>query len=64
MAEELFDGNTLKAALLGAERSLEAHIDELNLLNVFPVPEFRASCRHCVMFERNSPAFPGSMGTA
>lgn len=39
MAEELFDGATLKAALLGAERSLEAHIDELNLLNVFPVPD-------------------------
>lgn len=39
MAEELFDGATLRAALLGAERSLEAHIDELNLLNVFPVPD-------------------------
>lgn len=39
MAEELFDGTTLKAALLEAEKSLEAHVEELNLLNVFPVPD-------------------------
>ncbi|HJX03026.1 MAG TPA: DAK2 domain-containing protein [Dehalococcoidia bacterium] len=39
MAEKLFDGSVLKSALLGAELSLEAHIEELNLLNVFPVPD-------------------------
>ncbi len=39
MAEELFDGTTLKAALLEAEKALEAHVEELNSLNVFPVPD-------------------------
>lgn len=39
MAEELFDGATLKAALLEAEKALEAHVEELNSLNVFPVPD-------------------------
>ncbi len=39
MVEELFDGGTLKAILQGAEQSIEAHIDELNLMNVFPVPD-------------------------
>ncbi len=37
--EELFDGTTLKAALQEAQQNVEAHIDELNLLNVFPVPD-------------------------
>jgi uncharacterized protein len=37
--EELFDGKTLRAALMEAEQNVEAHIDELNLLNVFPVPD-------------------------
>jgi uncharacterized protein len=36
---EFFDGKTLKAALQGAERCLETHIDEINTLNVFPVPD-------------------------
>ncbi len=39
MIQELFDGSTLREALRGAEKCLEAHIDELNLLNVFPVPD-------------------------
>lgn len=39
MPEELFDGSTLKAALQSAEQQLEAHIEELNMLNVFPVPD-------------------------
>ena len=37
--EELYDGKTLKAALQEAQQNVEAHIDELNLLNVFPVPD-------------------------
>jgi uncharacterized protein len=36
---EIFDGKTIKAALQGAERCLETHIDEINMLNVFPVPD-------------------------
>src|SRR4030042_988540 len=39
MIQELFDGSTLREALRGAEKCIEAHIDELNLLNVFPVPD-------------------------
>jgi len=39
VAEESFDGRTIKLALRGAEKCLEDHIDELNLLNVFPVPD-------------------------
>ncbi|OGO14989.1 MAG: hypothetical protein A2Z02_04035 [Chloroflexi bacterium RBG_16_48_7] len=39
LVEETFDGRTIKLALLGAEKCLEDHIDELNLLNVFPVPD-------------------------
>jgi DAK2 domain fusion protein YloV len=37
--QELFDGGTLKAAFEGAERNLETHIEEINTLNVFPVPD-------------------------
>jgi DAK2 domain fusion protein YloV len=36
---ELFDGKILKAAFEGAERNLETHIEEINTLNVFPVPD-------------------------
>ena len=36
---EFFDGKAIKAALEGAERCLETHIDEINSLNVFPVPD-------------------------
>lgn len=39
MSNELFDGDTLKHALQGAEKCVEKHIDELNNLNVFPVPD-------------------------
>jgi DAK2 domain fusion protein YloV len=39
MRQELFDGSILREALRGAEKYIEAHIDELNLLNVFPVPD-------------------------
>ena len=39
MKQELFDGKTLQAALRGAEECIEKHIDELNMLNVFPVPD-------------------------
>jgi len=39
MSDELFDGGILKAALQSAEQQLEAHIEELNMLNVFPVPD-------------------------
>jgi uncharacterized protein len=39
VVEETFDGRTIKLALRGAEKCLEDHIDELNLLNVFPVPD-------------------------
>jgi DAK2 domain fusion protein YloV len=39
MKKELFDGKTIQAALRGAEKYLEKHIDELNVLNVFPVPD-------------------------
>lgn len=39
MRQELFDGIVLREALQGAEKYIEAHIDELNLLNVFPVPD-------------------------
>ncbi len=39
VADETFDGRTIKLALRGAEKCLEDHIDELNLLNVFPVPD-------------------------
>jgi len=39
MRQELFDGSVLREALRGAEKYIEAHIDELNLLNVFPVPD-------------------------
>ena len=39
MTEETFDGRTIRLALKGAEKCLESHIDELNLLNVFPVPD-------------------------
>jgi DAK2 domain fusion protein YloV len=39
LVEEYFDGKTLRAALQEAELCLEDHIEELNLLNVFPVPD-------------------------
>ena len=39
MIQELFDGSTLREALRGAEKCIEKHVDELNLLNVFPVPD-------------------------
>jgi DAK2 domain fusion protein YloV len=37
--QEFFSGAILKTALRGAEECVEAHIDELNVLNVFPVPD-------------------------
>jgi uncharacterized protein len=37
--DEVYDGRTLIAVLNEAEKALEAHIDELNKLNVFPVPD-------------------------
>jgi uncharacterized protein len=37
--EEEYDGRTLIAVLNEAEKTLEKHIDELNKLNVFPVPD-------------------------
>ena len=39
MMEERPDGQTLKEALKSAEVLLEKRIDELNILNVFPVPD-------------------------
>jgi DAK2 domain fusion protein YloV len=39
MKQELFDGKNIQAALRGAEKCIEKHIDELNVLNVFPVPD-------------------------
>jgi len=39
LAQDQFDGRTLKKALQNAERYLGKHIEELNLLNVFPVPD-------------------------
>ncbi len=35
----MYDGQTLKKALKSAERILERQIDEINSLNVFPVPD-------------------------
>ncbi|MFH0913942.1 MAG: DAK2 domain-containing protein [Chloroflexota bacterium] len=37
--ERGYDGQTLKQALKSAERVLEKRIDEINALNVFPVPD-------------------------
>jgi uncharacterized protein len=37
--EKLYDGQTLKQALKSAELLLEKRIDEVNSLNVFPVPD-------------------------
>jgi uncharacterized protein len=37
--EKLYDGQTLKQALKSAELLLEKRIDEINSLNVFPVPD-------------------------
>jgi uncharacterized protein len=37
--DEVYDGRTLIAVLNEAEKTLESHIDELNKLNVFPVPD-------------------------
>ncbi len=39
MEEKLYDGQTLKQALKSAESLLEKRIDEINALNVFPVPD-------------------------
>lgn len=39
MEEILYDGNTLRQALKAAELMLEKRIDEVNSLNVFPVPD-------------------------
>ncbi len=39
MEEKLYDGQTLKQALKSAEQLLEKRIDEVNSLNVFPVPD-------------------------
>lgn len=39
MTEQRFDGQTFKQALKSAEVFLEKRIDELNALNVFPVPD-------------------------
>ncbi len=39
MTERQYDGQTLKSALESAEKLLEKRIDELNALNVFPVPD-------------------------
>ncbi len=39
MAEMLYDGETLKQALKAAELLLEKRIEEINSLNVFPVPD-------------------------
>ncbi len=39
MEEILYDGQTLKQALKSAEAVLEKRIDEINSLNVFPVPD-------------------------
>jgi DAK2 domain fusion protein YloV len=36
---ESFDGKALKGALEAAQNHVERHIDELNMLNVFPVPD-------------------------
>ncbi len=39
MEEKLYDGQTLKEALKSAEVLLESRVEELNSLNVFPVPD-------------------------
>ena len=39
MEEILYDGQIFKQALKSAEVQLEKRIDELNALNVFPVPD-------------------------
>lgn len=39
MQEILYDGQVLKQALISAETGLEKRIEEINLLNVFPVPD-------------------------
>ena len=39
MIEEESDGQTLKHALKSAEQLLEKRIDEINAINVFPVPD-------------------------
>ncbi len=39
MEEKQYDGQTLKEALKSAEALLESRVDELNSLNVFPVPD-------------------------
>ena len=39
MKEKQYDGQTLKEALKSAEVLLESRIDEINSLNVFPVPD-------------------------
>lgn len=37
--KEAFNGKALKGALASAQSCVEQHIDELNMLNVFPVPD-------------------------
>ncbi|MBN1189135.1 MAG: DAK2 domain-containing protein [Dehalococcoidales bacterium] len=39
MEEKRYDGQTLKQALKSAEMLLEKRVDEINALNVFPVPD-------------------------
>ena len=39
MADTEYDGQTLKHALKSAEKILEKKVDEINALNVFPVPD-------------------------
>lgn len=39
MNEIIYDGQTLKQSLKSAEKLLEQKIDEINALNVFPVPD-------------------------
>ena len=39
MEEMLYDGQVLKQALISAEMGLEKRIEEINSLNVFPVPD-------------------------
>jgi DAK2 domain fusion protein YloV len=39
MAQEMFDGSALRKAFRTALARVESHVDELNRLNVFPVPD-------------------------
>ncbi|HEX7475982.1 MAG TPA: DAK2 domain-containing protein [Dehalococcoidales bacterium] len=64
MEEALYDGQDLKQAYKSAELVLEKRIDEVNALNVFPVPDGDTGINMYLTFQSANEAVKDSLSTS